>query len=109
MDNKEELKLARAEGRVVELRGNNNGSMPVTLSVNHINTMLQKVPKHLRRFKLYMVTRRSSVNPGESFQIRLILPEPLAEYPKDAELKFRVGPGDSLVAWTLPLHGSTSK
>jgi hypothetical protein len=53
------------------------------------------------KFRLFMVTRRSMANPGESFKFRVELDTPLHEQPANAELYLQFGSRDTGFRWLL--------
>lgn len=100
----ERLLKANAEGRLVKLEFNNDMNMPITLAVNRANTKL--VTNHkAKSFELHFITRRSTLNPGETAKIYLATEAPLAEYEDAAYLYFMVGEISTGVWWFLPLNG----
>jgi hypothetical protein len=95
------MTLALVETRVAETKPNvlhvtleNVSDTPITLafvfdSSKGYPSKILSVPKKLAGYRMFMVTRRSIVNPEERVKFRLELPMPVSEYPPKA--RFQLG------------------
>ena len=61
----------------------NSGQVPALFQVRYGTAL--KAPKELRDFVLSLVTRRTTVNPGEVVKFRLKLPVAISDYPAKAK------------------------
>lgn len=98
----ESLRKAELEGRVVKLRGRNSNAKPLILDFNSEKTKLYGMPKGKENFRLYMVTRRTNLNPDEDFVVKLELECRVSELDELAYVKLTLPSG---VYWHLSLRG----
>lgn len=79
--------------RILHMEWTNTTPIPMSAFAGAVK--LRRAPKGLLDFKMFMVTRRSIVNPGEVLKIRVELPAPFEEYPDNAylELSYRLPDG----------------
>lgn len=78
------LTVDTANDRIVHIEYVNEGSLPKSLAMDKFSLASVKRKQYserLREFKLFMVTRRSIANPGETVKMLLELATPIAEYP----------------------------
>jgi len=98
----ERLRKAEFEGRVVKLSGFNGSGKPVVIDFNSEETKLYGMPKGKESFRLYMVTRRTNLNPDESFIVKLELECKVSEVDELAYVNLTL---PSRTYWQLSLHG----
>lgn len=89
--------------RILHIDWTNHYDIPMGALATHARLM--KTPKQLLAFKMFMVTRRSIVNPGEVLKFRIELSAPLEEYPEKAflQLEYPMAGGGTGVR-TFQLH-----
>jgi hypothetical protein len=103
-----DLEQAKAEGRVAVLEASNRRKYPVSLVIIHGETTLCEAPKDVELLELRMVTRRSTMNPGEGIKLMVILSVPVKELPELTYLKLRsLQLSGSPITWHLPINGET--
>lgn len=98
----ERLRRAELEERVVTVRGRNDRSKPLILDFNSNQTKLYGAPEGKEEFRLYMVTRRTNLNPDESFVAKLELDCRVDELDELAYVKLFLTSG---VNWMLSVRG----
>lgn len=100
-----DLKQAESEGRIAVLEVENYHKYPVNLVIVHGKTKLCEAPKAVELLELRMVTRRSTMNPGETIKLMVVLSVPVSELPELAYLKLLSLQFDGALVWHLPLNG----
>lgn len=83
------VRIDSKDPRVLYLEWTNETDRPCAALPSH--AILMNLPRKpsdgFRDFRLFMVTRRSIVNPDEVCKLKIVLPKPVSEYPDDAYLK----------------------
>ena len=78
------IRIDENDPRILHLEWCNESNVPQSSTPGSV--VLYNTKKVPASFKLYMVTRRSSVNPGEKVKMRLELESPVTDYPPKAVL-----------------------
>jgi hypothetical protein len=73
--------------RILHLEWHNDEPMPMSATPGAV--LFHDIKKCSSEFKLFMVTRRSTVNPDEVMKLRLELAQPATDYPGKA--RFHIG------------------
>jgi len=76
------IRIDENDPRILHLEWCNESNVPQSSTPG--SALLVDTKKVPANFKLYMVTRRSSVNPGEKVKLRLELESPVTDYPPKA-------------------------
>jgi hypothetical protein len=73
---------------VFQVQLGNNGALPVTFALTKVEpaSPIKTIEERLRLITVSMVTRRSTVNPGEAVKFKLKLQAPLSELPQKGQV-----------------------
>jgi hypothetical protein len=98
-----DLSQAKAEGRTATFGRNNTLVLPINLVIDHASTKLCEAPKGVELLELRMLTRRSTVNPGEVFKLLAVFSSPVSELPKESYIHLKLLIPGAAVYWPLPI------
>lgn len=98
----EKLEQAKKEGRLLEFEGKNGEDYPLLIAIDWERTNFIHAPISVSPYKMYMLTRRTHLNPGEHMKIALVFDAEIPEMPEAAyfDLKLHL----THIGWRFPLR-----